>query len=359
MSPERPISKYDPGAEIHTEDVLCLHRNENLFISPSWSVDAARDLVEEARIATYPDPQCTELREELAKLYGVGVGNVFLGNGADEVIADLLALLRLRYDTLWLTDVCFKVFLMLADRLDFGTATLPGRTFVTGKIDPKGWSGLALVDSPNAITGLSQPRETLSELAAGEGSFLIWDNVYGEFAGDEIPRDVPENLAIVRSFSKFYGLAGLRIGYCIAGESIVSDLLARKDVFNVNSLAQRMAVAGLRRRDEFDRITTEIRRCRELMTERLLALGFELRQPSSAHYVLVRHPDLKAEHVQRRLLEHGIAVRRFEGEPTGDHVRITVPPERGIDQLHRALEGILNGASAGKAPETGRGGQPG
>lgn len=359
MNPERPISKYDPGAEIHTDDVLCLHRNENLFISPSWSVDAARDLVEEARIATYPDPQCTELREELARLYGVGVGNVFLGNGADEVLADLLALLRLRHDTLWLTDVCFKVFLMLADRLDFRIATLPGNTFFTGKIETDEWNGLALVDSPNAITGLSQPAETLRALASRQDSFLIWDNVYGEFAGDEIPRDVPENLAIVRSFSKYYGLAGLRIGYCIAAESIVGDLLARKDVFNVNSLAQRMAVAGLRRRDEFEAITTEIRRCRELMTERLLALGFELRQPSSAHYVLVRHSGLEAEAIRQRLLERGIAVRRFDGEPTGDHVRITVPPERGIERLSRALEGVLNGAKAGKAPGTGRGGHAG
>lgn len=355
MSPERPISKYDPGAEVRPEDVLCLHRNENLFISPAWSVDAARELVEEARIATYPDPQCTELRRELARLYGVGVRNVFLGNGADEVLADLLALLRPRYETLWLTDVCFKVFLMLADRLDFRTAVLPGRTFHTGRIEPDGWSGLALVDSPNAITGLSQPPETLQALAAREGSFLIWDNVYGEFAGDEIPQRAPENVAIVRSFSKYYGLAGLRIGYCIASETIVSDLLARKDVFNVNSLAQRMAIAGLRRRDEFDRITAEIRRCRELMTERLRSLGFELAQPSSAHYVLVRHPGMRAEVIQRELLERGIAVRRFEADPTADHVRITVPPEHGIRQLTRALEGVLNGASAARAPGAGRG----
>lgn len=342
MSEKPKVTTYDPGTQVVRDDVLCLHRNENLFIEPSWSVDAARELIEEARIACYPDPQCTELRAVLAALYGVKVGNVFMGNGADEVLSDVLGLLRQRYDDLWLVDVCFKVYPMLADRFGYRTRVIPGKTFETGEVAVDGWQGrLALVDSPNAITGLALASGSLDLLAADETSFLIWDNVYGELAMDELPREIPDNVVIVRSFSKFYGLAGLRIGYALASEPVVDELLARKDVFNVNCLAQRMAREALRRRDEFERLADDIRRCREDLVSRLESLDFVLHQPSSTHYVLVSHPAVDAETLRLRLLERDIAVRHFAGAVTGNHVRITVPPPPGIARLMDALGGII------------------
>ena len=87
-------SAYDPGVQVSGDDVLSLHRNENLFIGPEWTVATAQRFVEQAAISSYPEATSLPLREALAEFYGVEPANVFVGNGSDEVLSDLLSLLR-------------------------------------------------------------------------------------------------------------------------------------------------------------------------------------------------------------------------------------------------------------------------
>jgi histidinol-phosphate aminotransferase len=333
-------STYDPGVETGPDDVLALHRNENLFVGREWTVDAARELVERAAISSYPDAASLPLREALAELHGVSAGMIFVGNGADEVLSDLLGVLRRDHDTLHLLDVRFGVYDLLAERLGFATAVLPGDTFATGHIDAQGFGGLAVVDSPNAITASSIARDELAALASAPGSFLIWDNVYGEYAGDSVPAPLPDNVAFVRSFSKFYGLAGLRVGYCIAREDLIADMLARKDVFNVNSFAQVMAREALARHADFVAARDALVEARTELVAMLTGLGF-VTKPSDAVAVLASHPEHPGKPLQNALLEQGIAVRRFHGPLTADWIRITVAPQTQRDRLLRALGQVL------------------
>jgi histidinol-phosphate aminotransferase len=331
-------STYDPGVQVDDDDVLSLHRNENLFVGTEWTLDAARAMVEKAAISTYPDATSRPLREALAELYGVEPGNVFVGNGSDEVLADLLGLLRRNHDSVSCLDVCFKVYPMLLERMGFESKSLPGKSFETGHIDSADFHGIALVDSPNGITGRSQPREELLRLADEEDSFLIWDNVYGEYAGDDLP-PLQSNLAIVRSFSKFYALAGLRVGYCIADEAVVSELLARKDAFNVNSFGQVMALEALRRRDEFQAQRDRLVECRESLAVRLEELGFDVPRTDFVA-LLATHPDHGAQFIQDELLKRKVAVRRFADPEVAEFVRITVAPAAQAERLLTALAEI-------------------
>jgi histidinol-phosphate aminotransferase len=332
-------STYDPGVQVSGENILCLHRNENLFVGRDWTVETAREIVADAAIAEYPEPTSLPLRQALAEVYGVGPENVFVGNGSDEVLSDLLGLLRGRFDTMGLLDVHFKIYDLLADRFGYRVRTIPGKTFQTGRIAADGWQGLAVVDSPNAITGNHLDWQDLRPLATAD-SFLIWDNAYGEFAGDQLPPDLPANVVMVRSFSKFFALAGLRVGYCIAEPDLIGDLLAAKDAFNVNGFAQRMALAALDQRDRFSQLAQEILVCREELATRLLAMNFEVREPGG-NYLFVTHPDFTAERLQQELLTRRIAVRRFAERPTANYVRITVPPWDGVEELMAALEEIF------------------
>ena len=332
-------STYDPGVQVDDADILSLHRNENLFVGPEWYRDAARALVEQAAISTYPDATSRPLREALAELYEVEPGNVFVGNGSDEVLADLLGLLRRTYDGVSCLDVCFKVYPMLLERLGFEPRVLPGDSFETGHVDATDFRGLALVDSPNGITGRSQPRDELLRLADNEGSFLIWDNVYGEYAADELP-PLRSNLAIVRSFSKFYALAGLRVGYCIADEALVSELLARKDAFNVNSFGQVMALEALRRRAEFEALRDELVERRESLALRLEELGFRVPRTNFVA-LLATHPEHGAEFLREELLKRRIAVRRFADPEVADFIRITVAPAAQAERLLTTLAEIV------------------
>ncbi len=333
-------AKYDPGVQVAAEEALCLHRNENLFVSTDWTITTARQLVERAAIGSYPDANSDELRGALAKLYGVERENIFVGNGSDEVLADLLGLLRPKYDSVHTLDACFKVYDMLAERMDFQQKVLPGNTFETGHLDSNGFRGLALIDSPNALTGRSVPRDEILSLADDPDSFLIWDNVYGEYSGDELPTPQAKNTVYVRSFSKFYGLAGLRVGYCIADAAIIDEMLARKDVFNVNSFAQVMALEALQRRPEFEALRDQLVECRTSLIERLEALGFEV-PPTNYVAVLATHPDFRAEFLQAELLARHVVVRRFAGEVTSNFIRITVSPLETMDKFLEVLAEIV------------------
>jgi histidinol-phosphate aminotransferase len=338
---------YDPGVQADDRDLLCLHRNENLFIDTDWLQTLVRQSLESSSPARYPDAASTPLRVALAEFYAVEPDNVFVGNGADEVLSDLLALLRRRFAALATLDVCFKIYDLLADRFEYERRTIPGDTFSTGRIGASPGLGLAVVDSPNAITGNRLKWEELRLLAEPEGSFLIWDNVYGEYAADTLPRDLPDNVIFVRSFSKCYGLAGLRIGYCIGHAGLIRELLQRKDAFNVNSVAQRAALAALANKDPFLRAVQQTVACRTELVTRLRARGFTPME-SGGNFVLATHAGLPAGALQHELLKRRIAVRRFPGAPTDNYVRITVPPREAMDQLTAALDEILEHAEAAK-----------
>ena len=339
-------AKYDPGIEVDSENVLCLHRNENLFITKDWMREFVASVVSEVDVVRYPEPSSMSLRCELAKLYDVTPENVFVGNGSDEVLSDLLGLLRERYETLSTLDVHFKVYDMLADRFDFAHRTLPGSTFETQKIDDNGWDGLALIDSPNAITGHHFSDASLRRLAESPGTFIIWDNAYGEFSRDGHARHLPENMVLIRSFSKFFGLAAARVGYCIASTDIVDQLLARKDSFNVNAFGQHLALRAFSRYPEFSQFRDVALYCRETLARKLRERQFDVRE-SGGNYVFATHPQLSAQYLQERLLGEGIAVRRFPGTLTENFLRITVPPQSDIDRLIRSLDEIMASSTNG------------
>ena len=334
-------SSYDPGVQVDSDDMLSLHRNENLFVGRDWTVDAAQQLVEHAHISSYPEATSKDLREAIAELYGVGAENVFVRNGADEVLSDLLGILRPRFQRVSTLEVCFKVYNMLAERMGFQQDTLPGHSFETGRIEAPEFRGLALVDSPNAISGSSIVRDDLFALAADQqDSFLIWDNVYGEYADETLPPALPKNVALVRSFSKFYGLAGLRIGYCIADAELVGAMMACKDAFNVNSLGQVMAVEALRRRDHFLGLRQQLVTGRRALVDGLEGFGFQV-LPSDSVAVLAKHPEHTAEFLQAQLLERRVAVRRFADPLTADWIRITAAPQPVLDRFLAALHDFL------------------
>lgn len=341
--PQDARSIYDPGVHVDNRDLLCLHRNENLFIDSQWLAALVAQSLEQAAVLRYPDAASQNLRVALARSYGVDADNVFVGNGSDEVLSDLLAFLRHQFSTMATLDVSFKVYDLLADRFGYERRTIAGDTFTSGRIEPETHLGLAVVDSPNAITGQRLDWAELRRLAEPDDSFLIWDNAYGEFAGDTMPDDLPENAVFVRSFSKFYGLAGLRVGYCIGHRRLIGELMLRKDAFNVNSVAQHAALAALAQKDRLSEAAQRMINCRSELTARLSARGFTWHTPAG-NYVLASHAVLPAAMLQDELLKRRIAVRRFAGNPTDNYIRVTVPPPDAIDQLTAALDEILEHA---------------
>jgi histidinol-phosphate aminotransferase len=346
--PGHSVHAYDPGSDVTTDGWLNLHRNENLIIDRDRILSCARRVLNQHHMVNYPSHTSTQLCELIAATHGVSANNVFVGNGSDGVLADLLGVFRLSNDAINLVDVGFKGHTLLAQRYGYRINTLSGYTFATGVIARNGSEKLTLIDSPNGITGRHFSTEMLLQFGNENGGVLIWDNAYGEIAGDTIPRDCRENLVVVRTFSKFYGLAGLRVGYCVANRELIAELLIRKDPFNVNAVGQLMAAEALRRATDFADIRSALIAGREQLVLCLESYGFCC-LPSATNFVLASHSALTAERVQQELAKHRIAVRRFAGGQTDNFIRVTVPAPNDLPRLAEALRVAID-ASIAVAP---------
>ncbi|CUX52536.1 pyridoxal phosphate-dependent aminotransferase [Agrobacterium fabrum] len=325
---------YDAGRVVEGTGWIALHKNENHFISPTW---AERALLENANIRfdCYPDPFSSGIREELAKLYGVDSSNIYVGNGSDGVLADILALLRLRFERINLPDVGYKVYDILAARFNYGVRRYRN---IVGEKEASSLSGLSVIDSPNAITGAIVPASLYKNIADASANFVIWDNCYGDFENRrlQIPNDM-SNMAIVRSFSKYYGLAGLRIGYCIASPELVSSLNQIKDVYNVNGVAQAVAIRALTNPNEFEASAARMLQVRKQLQNLLSRYGFDFVEPHG-NFIFTSHPKITGASLQKHFEDFNILVRRFDYPETENWLRITVPSEAHIERLADAVQ---------------------
>lgn len=311
---------YNVGPDIATEGVLTLHRNENLFVEPSFVQDMGRLALERLSLTRYPDALSTRLRQALAQYHGCQKEEIYLGNGADGVLADLLGYLKTLYDTVAIQPITYPVYPYLCKRYGFQTTSLESS------------SPFTLIDSPNSITGKDyfHPEK--------HTEFLIWDNVYGHF--QQTPR-VPmqtNTLVKVYSFSKFFALPSIRLGYCIAPPSLIDHLLQRKDVFNVNGFAQEIALEALDNLPYFEKTAASMQEAKQFLYHGLQDLGFT-GNLGEGNFLFLSHPTLDIAALSEALAQHKIYVRTFAHIP--HFFRITIPPRPQGAYVLQTLQRIL------------------
>ncbi len=296
---------------------LRLHRNENLFLEKAWLTELGKETISSLNLAQYPDSDCRLLRERLGQLYGIDEDRIFIGNGSDEILAILLHYLREYFSEAVTPAITYRVYPLLLQRYDYRQLAL----------EKASKDRLCLIDSPNSLTG------EISRVFEIPSAFLIWDNIYGEISNMQLDlKRMSPNTVIVRSFSKFYGLASLRIGYCFASREIVQALMNRKDIFNVNGFAQAMALRVLEHKQVFDSLIPKIYQARHALEAGLRSLGFLLSN-SHTNCVWMTHPFVSAEVLQRNLEEFYVMVRRFSEPGLCSYLRITVPPLEKVEYL--------------------------
>lgn len=179
-------------------------------------------------------------------------------------------------------------------------------------------------------------------MAQIEAELLVWDNVYGEFVPESPDLEfVQRGGVIVRSFSKFYGLAGLRMGYCIAPKEIVAEMLREKDIFNLDGLSELIGIQALENVSIFQETLPKFLETRERFQQDVAKLGFHSPQ-SFSNFLWVNHPKLSPVTLNTRLHDLGILARYFEG---ADHIRITVPHHEDYEKVIKAFNEISRSIS--------------
>lgn len=316
---------YNPGLEASGDHWIKLHRNENLFIKKEWLKKIGIDAIRSLNLSQYPDPNCALLRARLGQLHNIDPECIFVGNGSDEILDILFHSLRSKFSEAVTPAITYRIYPLLLQRYDYKHLTLEAASE----------HRLCLIDSPNSLTG---ERTNIFDVPA---AFLIWDNVYGEFANDKLNlHQMTPSTVIIRSFSKFYGLANLRIGYCFADAEIVRNLMRRKDVYNVNGFAQEMALRVLDYKDKFDALIPTITEARNVLSEGLKALGCVVSN-SKSNSIWVTHSEVPAVIIQDQLEKSHILVRRFPEPTLGNYLRITVPPLEHVRHLLKIIKKVV------------------
>ncbi len=320
---------YDPGIGKISENCIALHRNENLFIDARFQSDLIKEASTAFNLNTYPESNSYDLRKALAEKYQCTPEEIYIGNGADGVLADLFQHLRNDFNEMGLQPLTYQVYPYLCKRYEYQQKLLEETT------------QLWVVDSPNSINGDVFDFESINT----KPKFTIWDNVYGDY--DPVNKDPIFNkndFVRVNSFSKFYGLASLRIGYCIGHPDFIANLLAKKDIYNVNSAAQQIALLALKNHDYYSSLASEMLKAKKALVNALNNLGFTV-DKGNANFIRVLHPSLNMAEIEDQLRTQGILVRHFKTKELQNSLRIAVPPQDLGEKLIETLKIIIKRVS--------------
>ena len=340
---------YAPGEQPQDRKYLKLNTNENPY-PPSPKIREVLDGLDIERLRLYPDPMSTRLREKLALRWGLNKDQVFVSNGSDEALSFCFyAFFGSETGKLRFPDVTYSFFPVYCSFYNIQYETVPLNddfTIDLGKFNRKDGCGL-IFPNPNAPTGTHVPLEQISQFLENYPGdrVVVIDEAYVDFGAESAVGLIHRfsNLAVVRTFSKSMSLAGLRLGFVLADEALVSALFTVKDSFNsypADTIAQLIGEIALADKGYYDAITQEIISTREDFTRKLLALGWNI-LPSKSNFVFARKKGIPGKKIYLGLKERGILVRHFDAHRIQDFVRITIGKREDMETLLEVIRELF------------------
>ncbi len=337
----RIINPYDAGVFPQGE-VILLNSNENPY-EPSEDVKKAY-IDSLKRINRYPDASYPALKKAISEYLGIEVENLALGSGSSELISRVCEIIVEELDKVAIPMPSYSLYLTYAMLRD-ASLLLPiyERYSITPEFFEEEKPKLSIICSPNNPTGNCIERR-IAEKIAENSEYVLIDEAYAEFADKNLLEMVQEfeNIIILRSFSKFFGLAGLRIGYAVASREIAEALEKVRLPFAIPTPGVATAIAALRSLDHYLELRKRIVEERERVSRELKRIGFEV-FPSDANFVLFR----AEKGLFEKLLQNGVVVRSLSGliGLEGEYIRMTIGKREENDRALEVLE-----SERGKSP---------
>jgi len=351
------LNPYEPGKPIEEverefgiKNSIKLASNENpLGPSPKALASIKKSL---RRIHLYPDSTTYYLKQELSKRLKVSEKNLIIGNGSNEII-ELIArtFLNPQLESV-IANQAFIVYQMIVQAVGGQKVMVPLKNYthnllgMAEKITKN--TRLIFIANPNNPTGTIVGFEVFEQFLnlIPEDVIVVLDEAYHEYVTDKnYPNSIQylssrNNLIILRTFSKIYGLAGLRIGYGIANPEVIELLNKVRQPFNVNSVAQIAALASLSDENHVKRSLENNEEGKFFLYREFERLGLSY-VPTSANFILL-HCDQDCSILSRKLLKLGVIVRPMKGYDFPNSVRVTIglPKENKI--FISALEKVLS-----------------
>ncbi|HEY3276151.1 MAG TPA: histidinol-phosphate transaminase [Syntrophorhabdaceae bacterium] len=354
------IRKFEPYIPSNPDRVLMnlygcdhlwrLNNNENPFGPPPSAREVIRRF-EPAEAGLYPSGDSYYLRQKLAEKYSLHPDQFLVGNGANEVIAFVIKAFCREGDNIITADKTFAVYEWVAAFSGFRARLTPLKDFgfdgeaMLGQVDER--TKILFVCNPNNPTGTYWSEEKLRRfLTRTEGRrIVVVDEAYCEFVeGPDFPdsmsllKEFP-NLVVFRTFSKMYGLAGLRIGY-LAGSREVVDIIRRtRVVYSVNRLAQDAALAAMGDHGHIERTRELVRVEKGYLTAELASMGLTT-QSGEGCFIMVKLP-MSDTLAYRRLMSRGVMIRSMTGFRFPNWIRVSIAQHEAMEAFIGALRYIL------------------
>lgn len=355
----RKVSAYIPGKSIASvkremglKEVMKLASNENPLGPSPKAMAVYRHLSKDCFL--YPEGASPELRQALARFHGVSEESVLVGNGSDEIIRLFCEAFLDPGDEALASQYAFIRFRQQALMMGARLIETPMRdwTHDLGSMSRSlsSRTKLVFIANPNNPTGTYNSEKEIAALTKRlpSSAILILDEAYYQYARvrPDYPESVPAlaphipNVAVLRTFSKAYGLAGLRVGYVIANPEIIHWLDRIRMPFNVNLPAQRACVAALKDTAFVRRGVSLTMKERRFLEEALAQLNLPW-VPTAANFVFFKSP-IPGRELFQKLLKRGLIIRPLDEYGLSHHVRVSVGLHKDNARLIHALKDILS-----------------
>jgi len=361
------IAPYVPGKpidEVRREfgltDVIKLASNELPYGPPEKVREAVFKAARE--LNRYPDSHCYYLRERLVEKFNVPPETIVFGNGSSELLKLIADAVVVDGDSVVYADPSFVMYPIITAARGGTSVVLPLREndlahdleAMLRAVNES--TSMVIICNPNNPTGTITPGEEIYRFLERlpDGILVVFDEAYAEFANDsnyvsgiELIKEGWPNLVVLRSFSKAYGLAGLRLGYGFVPPELAEAINRLREPFNVNLVAQEAALAALEAEDEYANIRGEVIKERSKLEAELRKEGFKV-FPSQANFIFV-DTGVDSGKLFKELLREGIIVRdgKIFGEKFKTCLRVTVGTpeenERFLSSFLRLVKQIKRG----------------
>ena len=341
-----PMEVMAERAGIPASDIIRLNGNENPY-GPSPQVTRALGSFEHYN--HYPDPGQRTLRGILSHYLNIAPELIVCGNGSDELIYLILRLFLAPGDNIILPTPTFGMYAFSAEVVGGRAISVPRTSGF--EIDEQ--AILRSIDSHTKAIFFASPNNPTGNTASDKqirtlldtGVIVVVDETYYEFCGQSSLNLLSEyeNLIILRTFSKWAGLAGLRIGLGVMSESLAGTMMSMKPPYNVNLAAEVALTASLEDRETLMTRVDAIVQERSRLMANLSSIPNVKPYPSEANFILTQLPDGRGKEIFEGLCSRGIFLRYFGREPLTDFVRMSVGLPSENDAVIDALTALVGG----------------
>ncbi len=341
--PGKPIKEVE--RELGIKEAVKMASNENPLGPSPKALEAMREALNEANL--YPDGSAYYLKRALSEHLDVGEENIIFGNGSDEIIRMIAETFLNQGEEAVIAQPAFIIY-QIAVKVMKGKCKLVNLRNFTHDLVTMGEAvnestKLVFIANPNNPTGTMVTREEVGSFMnkIPQGAIVVFDEAYYEYiTRDDFPQTINyirqgRNVITLRTFSKIYGLAGLRIGYGVAREDLIRDMNRVRQPFNTNCLAQVAALTALKDKEHIERSSRLNREGKDFLYRELDRLKVSY-IPSEANFILI---DLKqgARGASQKLMQEGIIVRPMGMYGLPNFIRVTIGTAQQNEKFIKAL----------------------